>query len=129
MKRLLLLVTLLLALSSKVNAQITTVTATITDAGGQVWSNGTYTFKSSANSYVPLTGVLDANGSFTQIVTHTAATALVGDVWIVSVCPNTTSGCFNSNPILINGATQSLTSTLIPPDINFNVPTTPGPIQ
>jgi len=128
--RLIIPLILSLTLASLSKAQSTTVSGTIQDSGGQLWFNGTYSFTSQALGQTPITGSLSSIGTYTQAIPHTQATALVGDVWIVSVCPAFAYGCFNSNPITITGSTQTL--NLTPPDINFNVPTTPQqvtPIQ
>jgi hypothetical protein len=103
--------------------QTTTVSGQVTDTGGQTWNNGTYTFTTQALGQVPLTGTLDATGSYSQAIPHTAATALVSDRWTISVCPAFSYPCSTFGPTLIIGATQTLNFT--PIDINFNVPTVP----
>ena len=123
MKRLLLALILLLTITGISSAQ-TLVSGTVTDTGGQTWNNGTYSFTSSALGQTPITGTLSGTGTYTSVsIPHTAATALVGDVWTVGVCPAFPYGCFNSNPIVISGSTQTL--NLTPGVIKFTVPTVP----
>jgi hypothetical protein len=132
LRRFLITAFLTLTLSFSVLAQNTNVSATVTDAGGQTWNNGTYTFNfqpaprfngTYRQNGVPFTpvsisGTLSAVGAFTSIpVPDNAQITPSGTQWTVTVCPQGTGGCFNSLPITITGASQTITSSLIPPAI------------
>jgi len=80
LKRLLLILTLLLATPLAIKAQSTTVSGQVTDSGSQAWNNGTIKFTSAAIGQIPITGTLTSTGSYSNIsIPHTAATAL-GDI-------------------------------------------------
>jgi hypothetical protein len=133
MKKVLFLVLLLLTLTPFSFAQSTLVSATITDQGGQAWLNGTYKFTfvpvfGNAGPYVwtggafslgtTVSGSLDGTGSFTSVsVPSNTAITPSGTQWKVQVCPMGSGACFATN-LTITGATQSLTSSVIPPAIS-----------
>ncbi len=138
MKKLLLVIFLLLLFTFSVHAQNTNVTATITDAGGQTWNNGTYTFnfipkpqfngsyRLSGAPYtsVPVTGSLSSVGAFTSVpVPDNNLITPTGTQWTVTVCAQTQFICFTSGFLTITGASQTITSSVIPPAIS----TTCGP--
>ena len=117
-----------------VHAQNTNVTATITDAGGQTWNNGTYTFnfipkpqfngtyRLSGAPYtpVPVTGSLSSVGAFTSVpVPDNNLITPTGTQWTVTVCAQTQFICFTSGFLTITGASQTITSSVIPPAISI----------
>lgn len=112
-----------------VNAQSTTVSATIQDANGQALVGGTYNFSSTAVGQVPIKGTLDNSGAFAGVsIPHTPATALINDYWTVTICPDATFPCATAF-IQILGSTASLTSVLSPISaISFNIPAAPSPV-
>lgn len=138
MKRLLLLLMLLATFAGSAMAQSTTVSATITDAGSQLWKNGSYSFvfqvapsNPSSQYYwngVPFSssqtiqGNLDGTASFSVSVPSSTAITPAGSTWLFQVCPaaTATNGCYTL-PLTISGATQSLTSTAVPPAVVVNM--------
>jgi hypothetical protein len=131
-KRILIVASLFLVCSFTVRAQNTNVTATVTDAGGQTWNNGTYTFnfvpaprfngtyRQNGNPFTPptITGTLSAAGAFTSIaIPDNNQITPSGTQWSITLCPQGSGSCFISNPIVITGASQTITSSLIPPAI------------
>src|SRR2546423_9442650 len=128
-RRFLLLLTLSLATSKVSFCQSTSVSGTIVDAGGQAWIGGTYTFTTAALGQVPITGTLDSSGAFTSLTfPHNSFTSAVGDVWTARICPDATAPCYTKT-VTISGATQSLSSTLIPAAISLTIPAYPGPVS
>jgi hypothetical protein len=116
-------------------AQTTSVSATITDAGGVLWKNGTWslTFLPSpsnptANYFqngVPFSknqifsGNLDATASFTSAAVPDNLTIVPsGSNWTLQVCPlaTATNGCYNKN-FTITGASLNLTALVTPPAV------------
>ncbi len=138
MKKILLVMFLSLLFTFSVHAQNTNVTATITDAGGQTWNNGTYTFnfipkpqfngtyRLSGAPYTPvaISGSLSSVGAFTSVpVPDNNLITPIGTQWTVTVCAQTQFICFTSGFLTITGASQTITSSVIPPAIS----TTCGP--
>lgn len=144
MRRLCLLVLLVLTCAVPTFGQSTTVSGTITDSGGQAWFAGTIQFrfrpsdsnpsaqyfwngapfdKSTTIPANPLS--LNGAGSFSGVsVPSNTAIAPGGSTWTVTVCPAATvPNCFSQN-LTISGATQSITSQIVPPPVvvNFSVP-------
>jgi hypothetical protein len=133
MKKILLLLLLLFGTAKLAFAQSTLVSATITDAGAQSWNNGTYKFTfvpvfGNAGPYIwtggafslgtTVSGSLDGTGTFTSVsVPSNTAITSSGTQWKVQVCPMGTGACFATN-LTITGASQSLTSSVIPPAIS-----------
>jgi hypothetical protein len=140
MRRLLLLVLTLLASAAPALSQSTTVSGTITDAGGQAWFSGTVQFrfrpadsnptaqyfwngspfdKSTTIPAAPLS--LDGSGSFSGVsVPSNNFINPSGSTWTVQVCPAATTPCFSQN-LTITGATQSVSAQIIPPAVNLNL--------
>lgn len=133
MRRLAFLLVLLLA-ARGAWGQMTTVSATIADASGQAWKQGTYTFFFRTSPLNPtstyylngvpfptsqqtIAGHMDTTGSFSVSVPSNTSITPSGSTWDVQVCPisqgNTT--CFTQRSITITGATQSLSAVVIPP--------------
>jgi hypothetical protein len=118
------------AMACSINAQSTTVSATVVDGSGQVWNNGTITVTFLPNPQYPsanyningtsissswktgISYVLDSSGSVTisGVPTSTAITPS-GSSWSYTVCPNATFNCSVINIPTI-GATQNISSTL-----------------
>lgn len=127
-----------------VSAQTTSVSGTITDAGGVVWKNGTYSFTFTVSPQNPtanylqngvpfnknttISGSLDATGSLTGVaVPDNLTIAPSGNTWAVQVCPAATAsnGCFKIQ-LTITGASQSITGQVIPPAIVVNMANPPN---
>lgn len=118
--------------------QTANVTATITDASGQTWNNGTYTavFKplpGNPGPYVTnpggaafttrFTGSLSAGGALSiSNMQRNDFIAPSGSLWTFTVCPQASSACFTQD-ILINSASPNLSSALIPPGISITAAT------
>jgi len=119
--------------------QSTTVSGQVTDAGGQAWNSGTYSFGfypnpqypastytwtgGAFNSQAPIAGSLSGTGGYSVSVPTNSAITPVGSKWILTVCPQaTTTTCFSTPATIITGATQSLNVT--PPALV--IPATPG---
>jgi hypothetical protein len=130
-KRLLLLV----FFPSVLFAQNTLVTATITDAGAQSWNNGTYTFRivgppgyfgnyqlaGSPYTPVPITGSLDGTGTLTSVsIPSNTSVTPTGTFWSLTVCSAGTQVCFTSGNLTITGASQNISSSVVPPAIVMN---------
>jgi hypothetical protein len=140
MRRLLLLVLALLASAIPARGQSTTVSGTITDAGGQAWFAGTVQFtfrpsnsnptaqyfwngapfdKSTTIPQAPL--ALDGTGSFAGVsVPSNNFITPSGSTWTVQVCPASTTSCSSQN-LTITGATQNISAQIIPPAVNLNL--------
>jgi hypothetical protein len=121
-------------------AQTTTVSGTITDAGGQAWAFGTvqFTFRPSnsnpvgpyfqngtpfnINTTVPSVPLpLDGTGSFSGLAVPDNKTITPsGSTFTVQVCPAATTPCFSQN-LTITGTTQAISASIIPPAINLNL--------
>jgi hypothetical protein len=110
-------------------AQTQSVSATITDAGGVAWANGSYTFTSAAFPTVAIiSGTLSGAGSFTSISFPTnAATAGVGGQWSARVCPVFPAPCFTTVVVVPGGPALNLSSVLIPAAISISA-SSPLPI-
>jgi hypothetical protein len=125
-------------------AQTTAVTATVTDAGGVVWKNGSYSFtflpsplNPTANYFqngVPfnkfqvISGNLDATGTVSAVaIPDNLTISPGGSQWKIQFCPlaTATNGCYNIS-MTITGATQNITSSVNPPAIIVNM-TNPPP--
>lgn len=126
MKRYILALLLLLTGVIGADAQ-TLVSGTVTDGDSQTWNNGTFKFTTTALAQAPVTGSLSAAGAFTNVsIPHTAATGLVGDTWVLTVCPQFNTPCFSTAPTVIFGASQTL--NVAPAAIRFSA-ATPYQIQ
>src|SRR6266850_427701 len=118
-------------------AQTTSVSGTITDAGAQSWNYGSYSFffvPSPVNPQGPyrwqgapfnvnqvISGSLDATGSFASaLVPSNTSITPSGSGWRLQVCPAATTAC-SSVALTISGASQSVTSSITPPAIVLNL--------
>jgi len=136
MKRLIILFFLCAGIA---RAQSTTVSATITDASGQAWKQGTYTFtfrpapSNPTGTYywngVPLTGDqktiaghMDTSGHFSVSVPSNTSITPSQSTWDLQVCPIAlgNSPCFTQQSITISGPTQDL-SSIHPPAISIDL--------
>jgi hypothetical protein len=138
---------LALFLSPLALAQTTSVSGTITDSGAVVWKNGTYLFTFTPSPTNPNAqyfqngvafnkfqtvpalgpGALDNTGSLTGVAVPDNLTITPsGSTWAVQVCPAATAsnGCFKV-PLTITGATQNITSAVVPPPIVVNLSNPP----
>jgi hypothetical protein len=110
----------------------TAVSATITDADGVAWAQGTYNIEfrpvpnhpgpyyyngSSFDTGTTYSGNLDASGAFGPLaIPANTAISPSGSMWIVTVCPAATAVCYTKN-FTITGTSQDLSSGLSPPGI------------
>lgn len=141
MKRILVLAFALCGFALSSQAQTTTVSGTITDTSSVVWKNGTYSFTFLPSPSNPtgnyfqngvafnrnqiITGSLDGTGSFAGVaVPDNLTIAAQGSQWTTQVCPaaTATNGCYRIN-LTITGASQSITSAVMPPPILVNMQT------
>jgi len=123
------LITLFIFSSSISFASDTSVTGTIQDPTGQVYANGTVranfrpdptkppgTVYTSGGVPFPqiVTGVLDATGTFTILVTdyNSIDPPNTSSTWVFTFCSNTTAPCMVSAPLKIEGATQNISSVM-----------------
>ena len=120
-------------------AQSTTVSGTVTDAGSQVWLNGTYSFTFQPNPQFPtgpytwtggtlnndISGSLDGSGHYSVSIPSNSAITPAGSTWILTVTPNASSNSFSTARTTITGGTQTLNVT--PPAIAINWSLPPGP--
>ena len=138
MRWLLLVLGLLLAGVPALGQTTTSVSGTITDAGAQAWANGTITFTFRPSNSNPTGqyfqgGVqfnknttigplpLDNTGSFTAALVPSNNTITPsGSTFTTQVCPAATTPCFSQN-LTITGATQNISSSIIPPAVNLNL--------
>jgi hypothetical protein len=133
-----LLILLALLFPSLLAAQSTLVSGTITDQGGQVWANGTYTFSfqpaptnpagpyfwngAPFNTSTVISGNLNASGAFSSVsVPSNSAITPSGSTWIIDVCPAATGlTCYPVN-LSVTGTSLSVTSLVVPPAVQVNV--------
>jgi hypothetical protein len=121
-------------------AQTTSVSGTITDAGGQAWASGTiqFVFRPSnsnptgqyfqggvpfdKNTTVPSAPLpLDGTGSFSALAVPDNATITPsGSTFNVTVCPAATTPCLTKS-LTITGATLNISAQIVPPAINLNL--------
>jgi hypothetical protein len=139
MKRILFLFFLMLGGAIAAQAQSTTVSGTVTDAGSQVWLNGTYSFTFQPNPQFPtgpytwtggalnkvISGSLDGSGHYSVSIPSNSAITPAGSTWILTVTPNATSNSFSTPRTTITGGTQTLNVT--PPAILISWSLPPGP--
>src|SRR6267142_2731001 len=119
------------------HAQTTSVSGTITDAGGQSWNYGSFSFffvPSPVNPQGPyrfqgqpfnvnqvISGSLNVSGSFSgALVPDNTFIFPSGSGWRAQFCPAATTAC-SSVTLTISGATQSVTSSITPPAIVLNL--------
>lgn len=110
------------------HAQIlTSVSATITDGGGQVWANGSYAVKfipvfNNPGPYINqglpiqgggfIQGNLDGTGSFTvNLDDNIRGISVQGSKWQFTFCPAASFQCTQTNQIVITGTSVNLSST------------------
>lgn len=117
----------------------TTVSATIMDTSGQSWNNGTYEFdfkvapsNPSAQYFwggtafaVPHTiaGNLDGSGHFSVAIPSNTNITPAQSTWTLQVCPiaKGNTPCFTQQGLTITGATQNISSSVIPPAISIDL--------
>lgn len=109
-------------------AQTTTVSGTVTDSGGQVWTNGTlsYVFQNNGsysgpyqwnggnlpNQYlIPQTVTLNGSGGFSISIPTSTAIAPSQSTWKYVVCPNASFQC-SILTVQAIGTTQNISSTI-----------------
>jgi hypothetical protein len=138
-RKVLLAFTFLLASAISAFGQSTTVSGTVTDAGSQAWTNGTYKFLFVPNPQFPtgpytwtggtlnfvISGSLDGSGNYSVAVPSSSAITPAGSKWILQVTPNATSPSFSTVATTITGGTQTLNAT--PPAILISWSLPPGP--
>ena len=132
---------LCLLLSSAAFGQSTTVVSgTITDAGSQLWTYGTYSlvFKPALSNPVgpyfwngapfstaqTIQGSLSPTATFSVSVPSNTSITPAGSTWTMQLCPAATAQCFVT-PLTVTGATQSV-SGITPPAISVNLANPPA---
>src|SRR6267142_619822 len=128
-----------LLFASSAFSQTTLVSGSATDASGQTWNNGTYSFffvpapgnpgpyrwnGAPFNTAQVISGVLNGAGIFVDapVPSNTSITP-GGSKWRLQVCPAATFPC-SSFEMTVTSATQ--TANVVPPAIVINL-TSPGP--
>lgn len=115
--------------------QSTTVSGQVTDAGGQSWNNGTYSFQfvppqsnfttpptwsgGAFNPNTPLTGALNGSGAYSRSVPSNTAITPSLSQWRLQVCSGTVPNKCTTVIQTITGATQTVNVT--PPAISMEV--------
>src|SRR5271155_3802063 len=140
MKKLFLCLIFILGLAVQVQAQSTTVSGTITDAGAQSWNSGTYQFTFVPNqAYQPepqytwtggaltqnFTGTLSGTGTYSVSIPSNSAISPAGSTWAVTFCPLANSTCYFAGNITITGGTQTISPA--PPTISISLTGTSSP--
>jgi hypothetical protein len=130
-----LLVFLAVLVAPPVLAQTTTVSGTITDAGGQAWANGTYnvsfynngrtppyTWNGSAFTPTLYSGTLNSSGAFSGLsLPSSNFIAPTGTAWTFTFCPAAQPvPCYTQN-VIVTGTTLSLSAVVVPPAIQLNL--------
>jgi hypothetical protein len=137
MKKTLLLLLLILGCALRAQAQSTTVSGTVTDAGSQAWAGGAYSFTFVPNPQFPvgpytwtggtltnvISGTLDGSGHYSQSVPSNTAITPAGSKWILQVTPNATWPSTSTPGTPIAGGTQTLNVT--PAAIAINLSSSP----
>ena len=136
-----LLVLILLLILGSVSAQTVVVTLQVTDTDGQSWNNGTWSANLTAAAGVNIqppyksgtppanvpnqiqSGALSSTGGASITLTPNSAISPAGTVWVLSICPQASSGCYTVQQAINSGGGVTLT----PPGIRIPVsPTTAG---
>src|SRR5271155_4429599 len=140
MKKLFLCLIFILGLAVQVQAQSTTVSGTITDAGAQSWNSGTYQFTFVPNqAYQPepqytwtggaltqnFAGTLSGTGTYSVSIPSNSAISPAGSTWAVTFCPLANSTCYFAGNITITGGTQTISPA--PPAISISLTGTSSP--
>jgi hypothetical protein len=110
------------------HAQLTSVSATVTDSDGQAWSGGSYSVTFVANPSFsgpynfngapmtaaqqgPYNGALDGTGAFVVSLPSNALIAPAGTQWLFIICPQASSKC-GQITTAVSGSAVSLTSLI-----------------
>jgi hypothetical protein len=130
MKRILISVALLLCLSARVKAVSNTIeiSGILTDAGGQAWIGGTYSFNfipgpggSATDTGVdPVKGVFDGTGALDVAVVRNDYITPAGSKYIILVCPKATAPCFSSAPVTFTTGSATISDLIVPPAVSVN---------
>jgi hypothetical protein len=130
MKRVVLGLILSFFVAIAAQAQSTTVSGQVTDAGAQSWNNGTVTAQFVPNPLYPtlpqyawtggalsqsINGALNGTGGYSISIPSNTAITPVGSTWKFQFCPLASSPCFTTANVTITGATQTVNAT--PPAI------------
>lgn len=135
MRKILFFLFSLLFLPSLCFAQSSTVSGTVTDAGGQTWNNGTVQFQflnlnpqggyvwtgGAFNPNTPINGTLSGTGTYSVSIPRNDAISPGGSQWRILACSaafGPQNFCFTSAPVTINSATQTV--NLTPPAISIS---------
>src|SRR5579862_5588863 len=123
------LASMLFAFSLAAGAQSTTVTATVTDSDGTLWTNGSWSLTFAPNPQNPnvsqyriggaplssavlnQTGVMDGSANLSIVMYDNTAITPVGSGWILNVCPQATAACGVLN-FSTAGSSMDISSTL-----------------
>jgi hypothetical protein len=133
------IIVLLLFLAPSVFGQTTSVSGTFVDSAGATWKNGTYSFQFTPSPSNPtaqyfqgsvpfdkntiISGNLDNTGSLTGVAVPDNLTIVPsGSTYAFQICAaaTNTNGCFKV-PLTITGASQNISSAVVPPAILVNV--------
>lgn len=126
MKRLCLLSILLLVSTNFLRASNTTVTGTLTDADGTVWSNctvtaifrptpgvpGPYTVGGVPFNTNPTPVTCNGSGAFTIVLTDNASISPAKSTWNFTITPNVTTQSVQVVGVTVTGGALSLTAIL-----------------
>src|SRR5258707_787057 len=118
----------IVALVTSLWSQTSNVTATITDADGQTWNNGTYTITFVPTPGIPgpytwqgnpnfpqnYTGSFSNSGVLTVSIPDNSFIAPLGTKWQFTLCSNTSAPCQNI-PLSVTGASPNLSTSLSTP--------------
>lgn len=130
---------LILFLSVVAVAQNTSVTGQVTDAGGQSWNNGTFSFKyvgprnvqwsgGTLNPDAKITGLLSASGAIPATLVPDNSTIIPPTTkWELAVCSATLPQSCYTQTITVTGTSQVTSPT--PPAILVTIPVTPQPVN
>jgi hypothetical protein len=135
-------VLLVFAFALLAHSQSTTVSATVTDTDGFLWTAGSYqiSFVPNANTPSPQSyiwsggnlqqnnlfkGALNSSGAFSVSIPDNTAITPSGSQWQFTICPQATTGCVSVTQA-VSGSTANLTAILSAAAIGPRFPITAG---
>lgn len=128
MKKIVALFTLFLMAGWMFGQSSTVSTTGVIDTDGFTWIGGTYNIQFKPNPSFPginqyvwsggnlqqnlqFSGTLDSSGAFSVSIPDNTTITPAGSQWTFTICPNATTGCFNTS-LSVNGATFPVTTQL-----------------